>query len=222
MKYSVKFSCGHTATVELVGTYKDRERRIAYYEESGLCPCCYEAKKESENAQGCEEVEMHYGEYKSNYADCKTKAGSYNPKTKTIIVYVPVKAAEPKHEAETEEIIEIVETMNDNGDAMYIAAENSEDPLRGFSDEGKKRVRAILTARVPGYYVKRCTDQDGFSALWFREDDEDNEDPYVNLPIDAICTYNGKPAIDFWRNGHREPVALEIIRRTPYEVAHTF
>lgn len=31
-------------------------------------------------------VEMHYAEYKKNYADCKTVSGSYNKRTKTIKV----------------------------------------------------------------------------------------------------------------------------------------
>ena len=44
-----------------------------------------------ENAENCEEVVMSYREYKENYADCKTKAGSYDKTEKTIVVYVPKK-----------------------------------------------------------------------------------------------------------------------------------
>ena len=51
-----------------------------------ICPSCYRAEKDR---QGCEEVEMHYGEYKKNFSNCKTKPDSYNRDTKTIIVYVP-------------------------------------------------------------------------------------------------------------------------------------
>lgn len=89
MKYDVKFSCGHTCTIQLYGSTADRERKIAYYERAGTCPDCYREMKEMEKAAGCIEVEMHYKEYKNNYADCKTKAGSYNSGTKTIVVYVP-------------------------------------------------------------------------------------------------------------------------------------
>lgn len=89
MKYEVHFSCGHTARIELFGPCKDRERKIAWYEESGLCPDCYRAKVEAKNAEGCTETEMFYGEYREKYGDCMTKANSYNAKTKTIIVYVP-------------------------------------------------------------------------------------------------------------------------------------
>ena len=32
---------------------------------------------------------MLYREYKEKYARCKTKAGSWNPVEKTIVVYVP-------------------------------------------------------------------------------------------------------------------------------------
>lgn len=41
-------------------------------------------KEEAEKANGI--VEMHYAEYKKNYAGCKTVAGSYNKATKTIKV----------------------------------------------------------------------------------------------------------------------------------------
>ena len=193
MKYEVKFSCGHTATVELFGKTKDRERKIKYFEEQGICPCCYKKQQEAERAaeaakkenilsqydltalpelKGTEKqvkwatelrenliaetmpfleelaksggkqpkwrtpagfiercarildskwwidhrymdrdelyntVSMYkepekieyvekvilYKEYKNNYSDCKTKADSYNPVDKTIVIYVPKSA----------------------------------------------------------------------------------------------------------------------------------
>ena len=91
MKYDVTFSCGHTETVEIYGKTEDREKKIAYYGKSGLCPECYEKKMNEKKAENCEEVEMKYSEYKENYADCKTKSGSYDKETKTIVVYVPKK-----------------------------------------------------------------------------------------------------------------------------------
>lgn len=98
-KYDVRFSCGHIHTIELYGPTADRERKIKYLEECGICPECREAEK----AVDCEEVEMHYSEYKNNYSDCQTKANSYDKKTKTIIVYVPKKADEETAEENTEE-----------------------------------------------------------------------------------------------------------------------
>ncbi len=92
MKYEVNFSCGHTETTELFGPYEQRRRKIAWFEECGICSKCYKERKEIENSIGCNEVEMFYGEFKKNYSNCKTKAGSYNGKTKTIVVYVPVSA----------------------------------------------------------------------------------------------------------------------------------
>jgi hypothetical protein len=44
---------------------------------------------------------MTYAEYKRNYADCKTKSGSYDAKSKTIIVYVPKTPPEEKPETDT-------------------------------------------------------------------------------------------------------------------------
>lgn len=89
MKYDVAFSCGHTETVQLFGKTSERERKIAWYERAGICSKCYREQKEIENSIGCTEVEMHYAEYKEKYSNCKTKAGSYNGTTKTIVVYVP-------------------------------------------------------------------------------------------------------------------------------------
>ena len=88
MKYEVNFSCGHKEEIALFGKTSERERKIAYFEKSGICSCCYKEQKEIEKSIGCEEVEMSYREYKTNYANCKTKAGSYNGETKTIVVYV--------------------------------------------------------------------------------------------------------------------------------------
>ena len=48
MKYDVTFSCGHTATIELFGPTKDRERKISWYETHGECPECYKARKQAE------------------------------------------------------------------------------------------------------------------------------------------------------------------------------
>lgn len=90
MKYEVKMSCGHTVTVELFGKSSEREKKLKYYEEHGLCPECYAEAKKQEIGCAVEEVEMKYAEYKEKYSDCKTKYNSYNRETKTIVVYVPV------------------------------------------------------------------------------------------------------------------------------------
>lgn len=41
MKYEVTFSCGHTGTVQLYGKGDERERKIRYFEEYGVCSECY-------------------------------------------------------------------------------------------------------------------------------------------------------------------------------------
>ncbi|RGK41968.1 hypothetical protein DXD17_02755 [[Ruminococcus] lactaris] len=91
MKYDVTFSCGHTETVEIYGKTEDREKKIAYYGKSGICRKCYEKMMNEKNSENCEEVRMSYREYKENYADRKTKSGSYDKEEKTIVVYVPKK-----------------------------------------------------------------------------------------------------------------------------------
>lgn len=105
-RYTVKFSCGHEGTIELFGKDVDRKRKIAYFEENGLCPECYAAAKEAEKAEGCKEVEMKYSEYKNNYENYNTKKDSYNKKTKTIIVYVPIEPTEEEINAKAEELVD--------------------------------------------------------------------------------------------------------------------
>lgn len=95
-KYKVDFSCGHTETIELVGKYKERERKIAYYEECGCCSACYREKKRLEmeakaKKEGLVCVEMHYGDYKRDYAEAPTVPESYNKEAKTIKVWIKKK-----------------------------------------------------------------------------------------------------------------------------------
>lgn len=40
-KYEVNFSCGHTQRIELFGKETERRRKIAFFENEGLCPDCY-------------------------------------------------------------------------------------------------------------------------------------------------------------------------------------
>lgn len=88
-KYDVNYSCGHFGRIQLFGKYEERERKIRWFEQYGVCPDCYREQKEAEKSIGCKEKEMSYREYKKNYSNLQTKAGSYNGETKTIIVYIP-------------------------------------------------------------------------------------------------------------------------------------
>lgn len=90
MKYDVNFSCGHTEVKELFGKCSERDRKIAYWERTGICSKCFREQREIDNLAGCRETEMGYREYKEKYPSCKTKSGSYNGVTKTVVVYVPI------------------------------------------------------------------------------------------------------------------------------------
>lgn len=46
-KYDITFSCGHTGTIELFGKTSERERKINYFENHGLCAECRKAEKAS-------------------------------------------------------------------------------------------------------------------------------------------------------------------------------
>lgn len=47
-KYEITYSCGHSEVVDLIGKGTERERKIKYYEDYGLCKECYKLKKEKE------------------------------------------------------------------------------------------------------------------------------------------------------------------------------
>lgn len=47
-KYTVKFSCGHFEKIELLGKETERQRKIAYFAENGLCSACYKLHKQAE------------------------------------------------------------------------------------------------------------------------------------------------------------------------------
>lgn len=55
-KYDVRFSCGHVATICLYGKEEDRQRKIAWYEENGLCPDCYRKQQEEEKKAAAEKA----------------------------------------------------------------------------------------------------------------------------------------------------------------------
>lgn len=55
-KYDVTFSCGHTVTISLYGKESDRQRKIKWYEENGLCPDCYKKQIEESRKAAAEEA----------------------------------------------------------------------------------------------------------------------------------------------------------------------
>lgn len=131
MKYDVKFACGHTGTVELFGKTAERERKITFYEKNYLCPDCYKDMKEEEKKLNCMEVEMSYREYKENYSEYATKAGSYDAKNKTIVAYVPKLTNE-------------LEKENDGSDIKVkgIGLVKKEELMEILTAEGKKAVKS--------------------------------------------------------------------------------
>lgn len=108
MKYIVKRACGHEEEVQIYGSAADRERKLKWYEETE-CKECWKLSQVSD----CEEVRMSYRDYKTQYADCKTKTGSYDAAEKTIVVYVPREEPVAElSEAEEEEPITEEEAIN--------------------------------------------------------------------------------------------------------------
>lgn len=47
-QYSVTFGCGHKGIVNLIGKHSERECKLKYYEEYGMCSDCYRKQKEKE------------------------------------------------------------------------------------------------------------------------------------------------------------------------------
>lgn len=93
MKYNITYSCGHEEVVQLFGKGTEREKKIDYYQTRGICKACWMEQKAIEMSLKNDEIEMPYRQYKQEYASCKTKPGSWNPETKTIVVYMSKKEA---------------------------------------------------------------------------------------------------------------------------------
>ena len=58
MKVNIKYSCGHEGILEVFGKAEERERKIKYFEEFGLCPSCYKAEKSSEEKEVAEKHKL--------------------------------------------------------------------------------------------------------------------------------------------------------------------
>lgn len=85
-KYDIVFSCGHKETIELLGKVKDRERKIEYFREQGLCSECYKKKKQMEQKGTKSPITMHYADYKKQDLIYEAIKGTYNRSDKTIEV----------------------------------------------------------------------------------------------------------------------------------------
>lgn len=56
-KYYITMSCGHDEEVTLYGKIKDREGKIKWFEENGLCKECYKAKMQEQNEKVWKAIE---------------------------------------------------------------------------------------------------------------------------------------------------------------------
>lgn len=61
--YPVTYSCGHSDRIDLIGKEKDRQRRLAWLESTGLCPECWEKKRAEDKAALEEYKEQTAAEY---------------------------------------------------------------------------------------------------------------------------------------------------------------
>lgn len=75
-KYNVTYSCGHSDTVQLYGPGRDRERKIEWMEESGLCPDCYKAKMQAQRDAAHKEAGEKAASYLSTRPDLPALVGS--------------------------------------------------------------------------------------------------------------------------------------------------
>lgn len=138
-KYTINHTCGHTSAADIYGTNVrgERDRKVAHLE-STPCDACYAKAQASKGGAQVDEIEMHYSEYKNEYASCKTKPGSYDAKAKTIVVYVPAKA----------ETAEAVEATADQATAeINAAAEAVITILEGANATDEEKAEVVNQAR---------------------------------------------------------------------------
>lgn len=59
--YTVKYSCGHEEGRQMYGSYRSRDEKLAWLKESGLCPECFKAMKQNEEARLAEQFNVGFG-----------------------------------------------------------------------------------------------------------------------------------------------------------------
>lgn len=87
---TVLCSCGHYEKIQVLGKAIEREKKIQYFKDAGLCKDCYRQFIENQKALANEIIEMDYrSQYKVMFDWCEKVRNSYNKETKSIKVYVP-------------------------------------------------------------------------------------------------------------------------------------
>ena len=151
--------CGKTFEKEKIcANRREAESWEAWAEENcTVCPECYAAEKASKLEATHDIREMHYGEYKEKFPECKTVPGSYDPKTKMIKVYIPkeahVEEAKPEEKASpanAEKEKEFVQALNKFFDVL-LRIEGFEEHSRRIEKSGKYFIAELY-----------CTDSSGF------------------------------------------------------------
>lgn len=94
-KYYPTFSCGHEHEVVLFGPQKDRDRKLQWYRDSGLCPQCFKDKQAVEVESGSEGLPILAGTDKQIQWAAKIRAD--------VIDYVQNKIREAKNTDEQKE-----------------------------------------------------------------------------------------------------------------------
>lgn len=90
-KYTVKFSCGHEEVRELFGKESERERKIDYWEKSGICTDCYRAEQQKQATDvDATVLTMHYGTFCDLSWIQKPATTNYDPETKYIDEVLPL------------------------------------------------------------------------------------------------------------------------------------
>lgn len=109
MLTTVKFSCGHTAEVNLPNNPQKRLETIAELELGGLCPECRKAKYEEEdkiNAEKCVCVRLPQEKYDKEYANCKVRLTGVPKEKDYVYAFIPTEVVA------AESIKKVIQTLN--------------------------------------------------------------------------------------------------------------
>lgn len=127
-KREITHACGHKQTVELYGKYDDRDRREEYLQ-SQPCPACKAKQWLVDNNMKI--INVHYGTYKeSGY---KQVYDTYDKKSKTIDMYVPMEA-EGKNNIK--EAMDVLKAMGVKEDDLKMMFELGFKYFKSFVEEG--------------------------------------------------------------------------------------
>lgn len=224
-KYEIKFSCGHTETIQLYGKMKDRQRKIEYFEREGLCSECYKKalaqEKESKEKVIDSYIESVIGQLPKLVGSEKQVAWANKLRKEMIADALQVKE-ETKSQLKSEKLYDDViaynfSTISDakfyidnrNDSFRYSVLKIFVENFKKIQEEVKKTEKEEADAKQESALKPSETKHDGMVEVTAKNDcvevryrnDDDFKDVVKGLKFrwsrEGVCWYKEKSAVTF-------------------------